>query len=71
MSLSIAILLIYINDKLPFYRKETGESSYPIVVGGSSDYGAYAYIDVLNELLDQVRWTPHKYVKWIKAIIRV
>ena len=44
-------------DKRSYYRAETGESAYPINVGGSSDYGVYAYMDVLHELLEQVRRT--------------
>ena len=37
-----------------FNREENGEDSYLMEVGGSSDVGAYGYLEGFKELTDQV-----------------
>ena len=40
-----------------YSREETGEDSYLMEVGGSSDVGFYGYLEGFNELIQQV-WSP-------------
>ena len=59
---SNTIYNVYIHINVFFFRKNSGEKSYLIPVGGSNVVGAWGYLSAFNELLEQVRYFLFSFV---------